>query len=244
MSRLELELKFGRNETGIYECRAMNVVAREPVVGTYTLLVLPAHYAVIPMQPPVVGGYSGELPENGISPEASQESSSLSSQTTTTTTTAQAQATTQTQTTSSSSSSIASIAIAATSTPTTTTLAPQQAAAAAAADQARQQQQQQQQQIIANDQSNSNSNSTSVKTSTSTSTSMAPTLAPTQTILAQNTSSVSQLHLKAQEPMGNNSIHEPPLVVGRPCPKEAHENFCLNKGTCVLIEHIEEYFCK
>lgn len=35
-----------------------------------------------------------------------------------------------------------------------------------------------------------------------------------------------------------------PVVVGQPCPSEANENFCLNKGTCVLIGHIEEYFCK
>jgi len=34
------------------------------------------------------------------------------------------------------------------------------------------------------------------------------------------------------------------VVVGQPCPSEANENFCLNKGTCVLIGHIEEYFCK
>lgn len=50
LSRLEIELQSGRNETGIYECRAMNVASREPVVGTYTLLMQSNQIALIPLQ--------------------------------------------------------------------------------------------------------------------------------------------------------------------------------------------------
>lgn len=65
LSRLELDLRAGRNETGIYECRAMSVVAREPAVGTYTLLVLPAQYALIPMQPLVAARPDPQQPAGG-----------------------------------------------------------------------------------------------------------------------------------------------------------------------------------
>lgn len=131
LSRLELVLEPGRNETGIYECRAMNVVAREPVVGTYTLLVLPAQYALVPMQPELVARQAEPAPTPSAAPTPAQAS-----------------------------------------------LAPP-----------RQQQQPERNET-------------------------------------------------------NNSIQQEWPEKGQPCPREAHDNFCLNKGTCVLIGHIEEYYCK
>lgn len=55
LSRLEIIPQVGKNDTGVYECRAMNVAAREPVVGAYTVLVMPTNYAIIPMQASLVG---------------------------------------------------------------------------------------------------------------------------------------------------------------------------------------------
>lgn len=141
LSRLELELAPGRNETGLYECRAMSVVAREPVVGTYTLLVLPAQYALVPMQPELVAAARRE-PQKGAAES---------------------------------------------STP-------------------------------------------------------APTTAPTPSRAPEPASSTQRPAKEA--PATNNSIHQEWPVVGQQCPREAHDNFCLNKGTCVLIGHIEEYYCK
>lgn len=135
LSRLELLLEPGRNETGVYECRAMNVVAREPAVGAYTLLVLPAQYALVPMQPELVARQPVE------------------------------------------------------SAPAPTARGPP----------------------------------------TSERPSSAPTSQPSSASPANETS---------------NSIQQEWPEKGQPCPREAHDNFCMNKGTCVLIGHIEEYYCK
>jgi len=183
LSRLELELRAGRNETGVYECRAMNVVAREPVVGTYTLLVLPAHYALIPMQPPMASSESQE--EAAAAEEQRRRRTQQAGEAAPTATSAHPP-------------SAAVTTSATTPSPPAAAQAPGDAGGRArkpAEPQMEKEKQQQQQ---------------------------------------QQEGETAQLA---------NSIQESP-VVGQPCPREAHDNFCLNKGTCVLIGHIEEYFCK
>lgn len=186
-SRLELELYEGHNETAIYECRAMNVAAREPAVGAYTLLALPSNYTLIPMgatlathppsdahqdkraknQRPYKDSTSGEQ-EATIAPLAEQAATKQVSnmqQSTTTTTVATTTTTT---------------------TPTTTT-------------------------------------------STSASSNNQQQIAKSQSLDLDHSNSI------APQPAPN---------VGQACPREAADNFCLNKGTCVHNWHIGEYFCK
>lgn len=189
LSRLEIKLRPGKNETGIYECRAMNVAAREPVVGTYTLLVLPAHYALIPMQPPEP--LSHEFDQVASTQAASPVHSPAPAHTPAPSSTRRHQQATTTTTTT------MSRPAAQTTAPTTTT-----------------------------------TTTTSTTTRRPTASSSAKTIGPNR-----------------GPPPGSpsNSIQEPATrtpVVGQRCPAEANDNFCLNKGTCVLIEHIGEYFCK
>lgn len=186
MSRLELELNSGRNETGIYECRAMSVIAREPSVGTYTLLVLPsAHYALIPMQPVD----NGELQHQRAQQPAKQAGSQ------------------QDQPANQISGTPATMLPASyTTTPTTTT-------------------------------------TTTTTSTTTTSTSTTP--APSTTALPA-TNSIKEAPATSARPAATNGgpSSDQSQPAGKPCPLDAHDNFCLNRGTCVHIEHIKEYYCR
>lgn len=177
VSRLEFALQPGKNETGIYECRAMSVVAREPSIGTYTLLVLPAQYALIPLRP------EGEL-EKPSPPPANR--------------------------------------------PGPAYLMPAEAGSSSNA-------------TLAGQSNGTAANTTELATSTT------PAPAPSSPASAapeageQATKAPAEADATTPDQAAATKQQQP---VGLPCPVEARDNFCLNKGTCVHLEHIKEYYCR
>ena len=296
LSRLEIELQAGRNETGIYECRAMSVAAREPTVGAYTLLVLAERqFALVPMQQVSAGGQTNGLGANGDHLDANTSSASRAI----------------VQIGKDTSGKVPSASV--------TPLTSDELTPTSAGRQQQQQhsenvqQQQQQQQSETSDRQQSEATQTTPTTTIATDSKQAAetnantlaghhqngfpttirgsgdggagTMAPGTTTATtsrpapgeissnengtdsdgrrvQQSQSGSGSSLPAAASKGGagteqaslpNSIQRTspsegrkssPVVVGQPCPGEAHDNFCLNRGTCVLIGHIEEYFCK
>lgn len=224
LSRLELELEAGRNETGIYECRAMSVAAREPAVGTYTLLVLPEQqFALVPM-PQAGEAAPPSEPQRPVEQSTPNGSASHGQGAARNASTAPppsppeqrasggpVQITTQQPSESGpASTSQAGGGAKTAQTPVGPELAqPTQAPSAAGATQ-------------------------TGPSNTESGASAAPNSGAGAAVAGASTNSIG----------GGGAWKSSPVVVGQPCPREAHDNFCLNKGTCVLIGHIEEYFCK
>lgn len=211
-SRLELDLAPGNNETGIYECRAMSVAAREPVVGSYTLLVLPAQFALIPLHP---------RPQH----EAELEEPTRPGEPSTT---------------------------APTSPPTPTSPAPLEATTEAAAVQMTSQ-------TTTISPTTTTTTATVSTTSTTTTTTKRPTAQPAATLIESSSGNQAAAETSQQRPdsegqpsrSGERRANEATKMAANgsninylPCPRDAHDNFCLNKGTCLLIGHINEYSCR
>lgn len=228
LTRLELQLAAGRNETGIYECRAMNVVAREPALATYRLLVTPTVLAVIRVEPaagsstqtgrsqapPLVPTPASTSPVEGPPPGSTNVTTApagnlgqaintaISTTSTTTTTQPPALVTTAAPQTS----------------PSSGLVVPSSNAIALGALKP------------------------TGKHKSGIEAAKEPASRPPALLLPSRAAKTSGSAgggggPRAPAPTG-------PELTGQPCPKEAHDNYCLNKGTCVLIGHIEEFFCK
>lgn len=197
LSRLELELQAGKNDTGIYECRAMNVAAREPAVGTYTLLVQANQIALVPLQP----ASSQNVPQTAnSSPQQVQTSTTVRP----------------------------NLYGTSSSTPSSRQLEQTTSTLASVIQQA----------------SQTKTMTSQTGESNSTSTTMIVTSQITTRAPSSNRSNGGREPIASQSHQMQPSSSQQTPVVGQPCPREAHDNFCLNKGSCVLIEHIEEYLCK
>lgn len=250
ISRLEFELQSSRNDTGLYECRAMNVAAREPSVGTYTLLVQPNQIALVPLQiPQPEAGSASSNNENSLSGSGQQSSTTERPPTTsepagqTPTPSEQTKYSTgsgNTTTASSSRTNETSI-----STSTTKSISVEADVSSSSAMPS----------FISRESSTTTQAPTSVWLDVSSNRNDKHKYNPQQHSNQQQ----QQLHQHQQQTNNNQPNRDDPSkqnnnihhqggpqnpVVGQPCPRDAHDNFCLNKGTCVLIEHIEEYLCK
>lgn len=229
VSRLEVELRSGRNETGIYECRAMNVAAREPVVGGYTLLVLPEQqFALIPMQQSAGSAAATLAPEATAQLVPINDKTSAKSEPQ-----VQQQRGEWTPTSKSAPSTIASeqqqqVGSATSAAPTLASAATSQAGHSSSSLGATTSSAQQ-----SSAAPDSRAEASGEEATATRATSATTTLPPT-----------SGNKFEQKQQTNGSSGKSSPVVVGQPCPREANENFCLNKGTCVLIGHIEEYFCK
>lgn len=197
----------------------MNVAAREPAVGTYTLLVQSNQIALVPLQAPSPN--VGE-PIGGSAPTLSGQQQVMHTGT----------STTPRAPSPSRAAAGAGAGLLPTSRPSEQAAKPTQA-------------------IMSQQQISQGAKSTTMDaepptTLTSTSSAIATTRAPPTT--ARTASNNNNNENKNQQPnTSNKNPHSPgpqSPAVGKPCPREAHDNFCLNKGTCVLIEPIDEYMCK
>lgn len=168
LSRLELELRPGGNESGDYECRAMSVAAREPVVGAYSLLVRPDRLRLVPVQAPAGSELPAEWAAEGRTGEPAAGGGPRSAPK------PERERTQQ---------------VAPTGPPAGRELRPEEGPASSSAP-------------------------------------------------------ASSTPAPAAKGHSESNRRPAAALVGQRCPREAHDNFCLNRGTCVLIGSIEEYFCK